>query len=146
MHIARLSHTHTASCPAVAIQPATKHKTLSIINPASPAQAKRSENLDNAMHCRSCAPAILIITLTLLGRPWRGMALRTSTARKGPLTSAASSEPSFQSGPVILNMEVASRTSPSKSGTAIILLLFFYSSPYRFGHEYGALELSHVCQ
>jgi hypothetical protein len=72
----RLSRSHAhLRYPAFAYQPATKTSTLSIINPASPARARRSEakKLDNAMHGRSCAPAILIIALTLLGMAWHGM-------------------------------------------------------------------------
>lgn len=91
---------------------------------------------------------ILVITFNITrhehGVAWHG---ERAQHEKGHLHQQPSSEPLSQSGPVILNMEVASRTSPSKSDTAIILLfLFFYSSPYRVGHEYGPLELSPVCQ
>ena len=113
-----------------------------------PRQLKRSEARTSTMQC-TVDPArqtILIITLTLLGRPWRGMALRTSTARKGPLTSAAVKRAFVPKRPC--HSQYGSRKSdvPLKVRYSNNPSSFFYSSPYRFGHEYGALELSPVCQ
>jgi hypothetical protein len=90
-------------------------------------EAKSSENFDNAMHSRSCVPDDphhhINITRHEHGVAWHG---ERAQHEKGHLHQQPSSEPSSQSGPVILDMEVASRTSPSKSDTAIILLFLFF--------------------
>lgn len=124
----RVSHTHVASCPEVASQPATKHNPVRSSTLRSPARARRSESKreTSTMQCMvDPARQRSSSSQEALTFPRRGMAWRTSTAQKRPLTSAATSERSSQSGPVTLNMEVASRTPPSKSDTAILIFVFF---------------------
>ena len=118
--------------PPAALQSPASHKTEPCQSSTLPRQlergeAKSSENLDNAMHSRSCAPDDphhhINITRHEHGVAWHG---ERAQHEKGHLHQQTSSEPLSQSGSVILNMEVASRTSPSKSDTAIILPSFFF--------------------
>ena len=81
MHTAAfLTRTSPAALQSLASQP--QNTTLSGHQPCARqlerGEAKASENLDNAMHGRSCAPAILIITFNI-SSAWHGMANEHST-------------------------------------------------------------------
>lgn len=132
--------------PPAALQSPASHKTEPCQSSTLPRQlergeAKSSENLDNAMHSRSCAPDDphhhINITRHVTSR--HGMARRTSTARERPLTSAAVKRAFVPKRPC--HSQYGSRKSDAPLKVRYSnnpSFFFFYSSPYRFGHEYGA--------